>query len=173
MQWSDAKHGGFSTARRPVKPVISDPIYGYARVNVAEQRRDPDSLLSWMARALRMRKECVEIGWGDWRVLPPGADGLLVMRYEWQGQAFVAAHNVTSKSTVATLGERDVGGRRLVSLFASEHSEADESGRHLIELEPHGYRWYKVGGTDVITPGGQTEGIPGKKPRRRRKQGSA
>ena len=28
------KHGGFSTADRTVRPVISDPIYGYHRVNV-------------------------------------------------------------------------------------------------------------------------------------------
>ena len=29
MQWSADRNGGFSTARRTVSPVISDPIYGY------------------------------------------------------------------------------------------------------------------------------------------------
>src|SRR5215211_7678298 len=36
--------------------------YGFEHVNVAAQRRDPDSLLNWMERAFRMRKEVPEIG---------------------------------------------------------------------------------------------------------------
>ncbi len=58
MQWSSEKHGGFTTADRPVRPVVSDPIYGYQRVNVEAQRRDPQSLVNWVERKIRMRKEC-------------------------------------------------------------------------------------------------------------------
>ena len=50
MQWSSRKHGGFSSSRRVIRPVVSDPIYGYKRVNVDGQRRDPHSLLNWMER---------------------------------------------------------------------------------------------------------------------------
>jgi glycosidase len=71
MQWSADTHGGFSTARRTILPVISDPIYGYKRVNVEAQRRDPHSLLNWVERRIRMRKECPEISWGDWKILRP------------------------------------------------------------------------------------------------------
>jgi maltose alpha-D-glucosyltransferase/alpha-amylase len=46
MQWSDDPGGGFSSASRPVRPVVSDPIYGYQRVNVQSLRRDPQSLLN-------------------------------------------------------------------------------------------------------------------------------
>jgi maltose alpha-D-glucosyltransferase/alpha-amylase len=66
MQWSSRKHGGFSSSGRVIRPVVSDPIYGYKRVNVSEQRRDPQSLLNWMERKIRMRRECPEISWGDW-----------------------------------------------------------------------------------------------------------
>jgi maltose alpha-D-glucosyltransferase/alpha-amylase len=58
MQWTSDRHGGFSRARRVVRPVISDPVYGFRKVNVAEQRRDPDSLLNWTERMIRARKEC-------------------------------------------------------------------------------------------------------------------
>jgi maltose alpha-D-glucosyltransferase / alpha-amylase len=37
----------------PCCSVISDPIYGYHRVNVEAQRRDPQSLLNWMERKIR------------------------------------------------------------------------------------------------------------------------
>ena len=63
---------------------ISDPIYGYQRVNVEAQRRDPQSLVNWIERKIRMRKECPEISWGDWRILDPGTSGVLVMRYDWR-----------------------------------------------------------------------------------------
>jgi glycosidase len=94
MQWSPQRHGGFSTARRTVRPVISDPIYGYKRVNVEDQRRDPDSLLNWMERKIRRRRECPEISWGDWKILEnTGARNVLVMRYEWRGHMLLILHN--------------------------------------------------------------------------------
>jgi maltose alpha-D-glucosyltransferase/alpha-amylase len=70
MQWTSERHGGFSRARRVVRPVIDDDVYGYERVNVAAQRRDPQSLLNWVERKIRMRRECPEISWGDWRIIP-------------------------------------------------------------------------------------------------------
>ena len=66
MQWSNERNAGFSTARRLVHPVISKGPYGYQSVNVDAQRRDPGSLLNWMIKMIRVRKECPEIGWGEW-----------------------------------------------------------------------------------------------------------
>src|SRR4029450_3184010 len=31
MQWSSARHGGFTTGRRSIRHVIDDPVYGYRR----------------------------------------------------------------------------------------------------------------------------------------------
>jgi hypothetical protein len=58
MQWTSERHGGFSTGRHTCAPVINDAVYGFERVNVAEQRRDSESLLNWTERVIRMRKEC-------------------------------------------------------------------------------------------------------------------
>ena len=69
MQWSTEAQGGFSTNRKTILPVISGGAYGYQHVNVADQRRDPNSLLNWMERIIRMRKEVPEIGWGDFEIL--------------------------------------------------------------------------------------------------------
>jgi maltose alpha-D-glucosyltransferase/alpha-amylase len=57
MQWSTEPEAGFTKAAKPVLPVISDGAYGYQHVNVAAQRYDPNSLLNWMERMIRMRKE--------------------------------------------------------------------------------------------------------------------
>ena len=80
MQWSAARHGGFSTARRVIRKVIDHPIYGFRSVNVSDQRRDPDSLLNWTERVIRARKECPEISWGKWQILRSGTEQVLAMR---------------------------------------------------------------------------------------------
>jgi maltose alpha-D-glucosyltransferase/alpha-amylase len=55
MQWTAGRHGGFSQSRSVVRPVVSDKTYGRHTVNVATQRRDPQSLLNWTERIVRAR----------------------------------------------------------------------------------------------------------------------
>jgi maltose alpha-D-glucosyltransferase/alpha-amylase len=143
MQWSSQRHGGFTTARRPIRPVIDDPEFGYRKVNVADQRRDPHSLLNWTERIIRTRKECPEIGWGDWRLLPRLPDHVLGMRYDWNGRATIVLHNFSDQPAIVRVP--DAGSDTLVNLLSQERSEADRIGRHTIELEPYGYRWLRAG----------------------------
>ena len=43
----------------------SEGPFGYGQVNVADQKRDPTSLLNWTERIIRARKECPGDGLGD------------------------------------------------------------------------------------------------------------
>ena len=147
MQWSADRNGGFSTAARTVRPVIDDPIYGYKRVNVEAQRRDPQSLLNWLERRIRQRRECPEISWGDWEILDPRVPSVLAMRYDYGGQRLVIVHNFSSRSRIAELDVRSVGHPHLVDLLWTNSSRADENGRHLVQLDPYAYRWFRVSGT--------------------------
>ena len=65
MQWSDEANGGFSSAAKKelVRPLAGGD-FGAENVNVAAQRREPGSLLNWMERLIRRRRETPEIGWG-------------------------------------------------------------------------------------------------------------
>jgi maltose alpha-D-glucosyltransferase / alpha-amylase len=151
MQWSSDPHGGFTSGKRPVRPVISDPIYGYQRINVEAQRRDPHSLLNWMERKIRMRRECPEISWGDWRVVP-AETGILVMRYEYQGHALLVAHNFNDSARAVKIDARTAPDPVLVDLLATNDSHADANGRHTFELDAYGYRWFRIGGRDRAVP---------------------
>ena len=146
MQWTSDKHGGFSTAQRTVRPVNSDAVYGYQRVNVEAQRRDPHSLLNWVERKIRMRRECPEISWGDWRIIDAGAPGVLVMRYDFSGQTLLILHNLTARSRVAHINPSAVDCQCLIDLLWTNDSTADANGRHSIQLEPYAYRWYRASG---------------------------
>jgi maltose alpha-D-glucosyltransferase/alpha-amylase len=152
MQWSGERNGGFSTARRTVRPVISDPIYGYKRVSVEAQRRDPQSLLNWMERKIRMRRECPEISWGDWRILETNADDVLVMEYTWRGHSLIVLHNFADKPRAVRIPVATAGTPTLIDLLWTNDSQAEGRGHHEIELEPYGYRWFRARGLDRNVP---------------------
>jgi maltose alpha-D-glucosyltransferase/alpha-amylase len=62
MQWMNAKNGGFSPAGQVVLPVISGAEFGYEKVNVASEQRDPGSFLNWIERMTRLRLRSPEFG---------------------------------------------------------------------------------------------------------------
>jgi maltose alpha-D-glucosyltransferase/alpha-amylase len=152
MQWSREPHGGFTKNKKPVVPVIDEGPYSYQHVNAADQRRDPNSLLNWTERIIRMRKEVPEIGWGDFKVLDVGDKSILAVRYDWRNNSVLTLHNLASEPRevefATGLGEDD--GDRLISLLSDDHSERLPNGKHRACLEAYGYRWYRVGGLDYL-----------------------
>jgi maltose alpha-D-glucosyltransferase/alpha-amylase len=152
MQWSTEPHAGFTKGEKPMLPVIDKGPYGYQQVNAAEQRRDPNSLLNWMERIIRMRKEVPEIGWGDYEIIKTRDPSVFVVRYDWRHNSVLFVHNFDSKpheiSFVA--GPDDDSGKLLVNLLSDEHSHADERGKHHLVLQAYAYRWYRVGGLDYL-----------------------
>ena len=148
MQWTAGSHGGFSTSRRVVRPVINTPEWGFERINVAEQRRNPASLLNLTERMIRMRKECPEISWGDFVVLRTNVPEVLALRYDWRQTSVLTLHNFSSGTRKVRL---KVGSDRddvLVDVFDGRHSRRQNDGTHRITLEPFSWRWFRVGGAD-------------------------
>jgi maltose alpha-D-glucosyltransferase/alpha-amylase len=145
MQWSSERNAGFSTADALVRPVIARGLYGHEHVNVEQQRRDPGSLLQWTARMIRLRKQCPEIGWGDWRILASGSSAILALEYVWRGNTIVCLHNLDDEAREARVR---VDGDTLANLLDEEELHSDRSGTHQVALEPYGYRWYRVGGVN-------------------------
>jgi maltose alpha-D-glucosyltransferase / alpha-amylase len=152
MQWSTEPHGGFTKSGTPVMPVISGGPYGFEQVNVAQQRRDPNSQLNWIERIIRMRKEVPEIGWGSFTVLPSGTPEVLVLRYDWRNNAVLVIHNLAPMPLEIRLDLKSGTSQEgdLINLLTENHSHADNRGRHHIVLEPYGYRWYRMGGLDYL-----------------------
>ncbi len=97
---------------------------------------------------IRMRQECPEISWGDWKIIETTEPGVLIMRYEHEGCVVFTLHNFTAKPRAPRIDLATAGHRVLVDLLATNDSRVDASGRHTIELPPYGYRWYRPGGMD-------------------------
>jgi trehalose synthase len=144
MQWSDQRNGGFSKAAKKdlVRPVV-DGEFGPANVNVAAQRRDPDSLLNWMERLIRRRRETPEIGWGTATLIETAAPSVFAQRVDWQDGTVVTVHNLSEDEVDAALelGE-DV--EAIDDLLELREHRLEEGGRLNVELGRYGYLWLRV-----------------------------
>jgi maltose alpha-D-glucosyltransferase/alpha-amylase len=144
MQWSAGPNGGFTTGE-PAVPVVADGPFGSDRVNVAAQRRDPQSLLNWMERAIRTRKELPELGWGGWQVLGTDQPAVLAHRCDWQGRGVLALHNLGPEALQVQVAADDdtEGGAVMAELLADQRYEPAKAGQPL-DLGPFGYRWLRL-----------------------------
>jgi maltose alpha-D-glucosyltransferase/alpha-amylase len=150
MQWTSEPHGGFSRARRVVRPVIDDKVFGYKRVNVDAQRRDPNSLLNWTERVIRMRKQCPEISWGRFAVLRTNAPPVLALRYDWRNTSMVTLYNFSDKRQQVRLSPGCANGGVLVDVFDGRHSRQQNDGAHRVSIAPYEWHWFRVGAADNV-----------------------
>jgi maltose alpha-D-glucosyltransferase/alpha-amylase len=144
MQWADEKNAGFSSADPDdlVRPAVSDGEYGYERVNVDDQRDDPDSLLRWMVRAIGTRREHDAFGRGTARFLEAEADSVVIHRIGGD-QDVVAVHNLTDESRRPTV---DVD-EDLTPILDDGRSEIVSNDPCEIDLQGYGYYWFRAGET--------------------------
>jgi maltose alpha-D-glucosyltransferase/alpha-amylase len=136
MQWSSERHRGFTTAgepgRRPLAPGDAE---------VTAQRRDPESLLTWMELLIRRRRECPELGFGEMTILESGDPAVLAHRSDWDDSTVVAVHSFAAepREVQIEVGDADA----VVDLFGADELEAP-GGRVAVELGRYGHRWFRI-----------------------------
>jgi maltose alpha-D-glucosyltransferase / alpha-amylase len=152
MQWSTEPQAGFTKSDDPVTPLISGGPFGYEHVNAAQQRRDPNSMLNWTERIIRMRKEVPEIGWGDFQIVQTRDPAVFAIRYDWRNNSVLFLHNLAAdpREVSFVVGIEGEAGNLLVNLLSEDHSRAGAGGKHRVLLEAYAYRWYRVGGLDYL-----------------------
>ena len=151
MQWTDGRNAGFSDARPSRLPrPIPDGQYGPLAVNVATQRRDRDSLLNWMERIIRLRKETPALGWGRPTLLRAGDDAVLAHRCDWEGCAAIAVHNLSAAPREVTVDVGDMDGfDDVVDLLDGERPVQDFDGARLtLKLAGYAHHWFGLARAD-------------------------
>jgi maltose alpha-D-glucosyltransferase / alpha-amylase len=145
MQWSNEPNAGFSTAKRDqlVRPVINDGPFDYQQINISEQRRDPNSLLNRIERMVRTRREQPTFGWANAEIIDVQAANVLALRFDWRGNTVIAVHNLADHRCEVTLHLNSNGEAELIDLLGDKQYEIQD-GKHRVELEDYGYRWFAV-----------------------------
>jgi len=135
MQWTSEPHRGFTTADEPARPLAPGDA------EVAGQRRDAGSLLSWMERLIRRRRECPELGWGRMTILDAGDPAVLAHQADWDGSTILAVHCFAEEPREVEL---EVGeAAAVVDLFGPDELEPRQ-GRVTVGLGRYGHRWFRV-----------------------------
>ncbi|WP_265521558.1 alpha-amylase family protein [Oerskovia flava] len=151
MQWTSEKNGGFSRAApsRLAGPVVEGG-FSPEHVNVADQRRDPDSLLAFVQTLVRRYRECPELGWGTPEVVEQPHATVVVLRTTWEDASMITLHNLAAEPVVVPLTLAGTGsgdapeGTRLVDLLADGECAVGPGGRTEVSLDAYGYRWLRV-----------------------------
>lgn len=146
MQWSSEPNGGFSaaSAEHLVRPVVSGGKYGYERINVDAQRSDPASLLNFVLRLVRTRKECPELGEGDPTVIETGDSRVFAHLCEWRGGLVLAIHNLSGEACEVSLDLPAESIGRLVDLLGDRVYEPVRGTPLRLRLDGYGYRWLRA-----------------------------
>ena len=135
MQWDASLNAGFSSAspEKLYAPVISDDIYGYAQVNVAAQRADPNSLLNCVRHMLSIRKQHPAFGWGTFDWEDTGNNAIAAYRRKTEEEALLIFNNLSDQTISLSLPE-DFWGAEDV-LTGQQFTEAH------FQLEPYRFIW--------------------------------
>jgi maltose alpha-D-glucosyltransferase/alpha-amylase len=146
MQWSAGANAGFSNARpnKLFRPVISGGQFGYERVNVAAQRRDSHSLLNFIERCIRMRKECPEFGRGSWKSMETNNPSVFAHSVEWATGTAVAIHNLSDKSCRLKIDLSGCNAERLMDLLRGEKDIPLKGKTLQLNLKGYDHRWFRV-----------------------------
>jgi maltose alpha-D-glucosyltransferase/alpha-amylase len=145
MQWSDKKNAGFTASDEPIRPVIDRGPFRYQNVNVDRQRREPDSLLMWMERAIRARKEADVFGRGDWHVVDTDHEAVFAHVCERDGVAVAAVHNLGDGEADVTLDLSLYADRTALDLLdPGDDAPPIEDGTLAVTLPRYGFRWFRL-----------------------------
>jgi glycosidase len=109
---------------------------------VAEQQRDPDSLLAFLTRLIHRRRETPELGWGTSTLIENEPPELFAHRSEWQGSSVISVHNLSDRPVAAEL-ELGEGVRGVDDLLELREHRV-ERGRLRVELDAYGYLWLRA-----------------------------
>lgn len=148
MQWSDEPKAGFThkdlAADRLYAPIIDDNIYGYKKVNVAAQDRDPASLLNWMRKALHVRKQHPVFGRGTLTLLHPENQAVLAYLRGSDTETILVINNLSSAEQEVTLDLSPYTGSILTDLFTGNCLEIKASAEWTARMEGYAICWLSL-----------------------------
>ncbi len=160
MQWDLDRNAGFSNAHPHslYLPLINDPEYHHATVNVEVQQNNPSSLLWWMRRIISIRKRYQAFGRGDIQFLSPENSKVLAFTRTYQEEHLLVVANLSRHSQVVDLELPEFEGYTPVEVFGQARFPQLDRGINRFTLGPYGYFWFDL--QPEVEQGGDEEDIP-------------
>lgn len=127
MQWSGKKYAGFSEQT----PWISIPS-NYKEINVEAEEQDPDSVLNYYRKLVRLRKEYLVIQEGSIDFLCQDQEGIFAYERVLGKQRLVVYHNLTEEEIPLPMPVEVSEGTLLLENYPQKYA-----GERVVSLRPY------------------------------------
>ncbi len=147
MQWDGYRNGGFSRAdaAQLYSPVNMDPVYGCQSINVEAQLRTSTSLLSWMKRLIRTRKEHASVfGRGDLNFVPTQNPKTLSYTRRWRDRIVLIVNNLSRFTQPIELDLGEYEGFRPVEMLGGTEFPPIGTLPYFFTVGPHNFFWFDL-----------------------------
>ena len=146
MQWSADRNAGFSSgsSQRLYSPLISEPDYQPAAVNVEHQQANLHSMLWWMKRLIALRRRFAAFGSGSLEILLPDNRKVLVFLRKLGDQQILVVANLSRFVQYVELPLPGQRGLVPVELFGGARFPVIGDVPYMLTLGPHGFYWFSL-----------------------------
>lgn len=143
MQWNSDRNGGFSRAQfaQLYSPPLMDPVSGYQVVNVEAQLLDKSSLLHWMRRIIRLRKQYKVFGRGTIEFIEPANRKILAYIRHYGNETVLCVANLSYSPQSADLPLSKYAGITPIEMFGMEAFHEITEQPYVVTFAPYGFYW--------------------------------
>jgi len=146
MQWDSGTNAGFSVAPSDdlYAPLIEEGEFSFIKVNVVEQKKDPQSLLKWIRTHIQLRIEHLAFSQGDLVILPGLDKSIFAYLRVHTNETLLVLNNLSSARQETKLNLPQLLNTRLTDLIHEHLPPINAGDNSMIELPAYGYRWFGV-----------------------------
>jgi maltose alpha-D-glucosyltransferase / alpha-amylase len=146
MQWTGDRNAGFSRANPSAlyQAIILDPIYHYQAVNVEAQLASPTSLLNWVRRLIKVRREHKVFGRGNLEFIACHNRHAVAYVRAYEDQAVLIVNNLSRFSQPVELDLSRYAGMSLTEIAGNVRFPTISELPYLVTLGPHGFYWFRL-----------------------------
>ena len=146
MQWDAGTNAGFSTAAPEALffPVIKDNVYGFPRVSVDSQERDPGSLLHFTRRLLELRRQFPAFALGGLSFVNSDNPRILAYTREHEGSTLLVVANFGASAQAARLDLAQYNHRTPVTLVGGSAFAPITAEAYFLTIGAHDWYWLRL-----------------------------
>jgi maltose alpha-D-glucosyltransferase/alpha-amylase len=125
-------------------PLNQDPVYGYQVTNVESQLRNTNSMLQWLRRLIRVRKEHPTFGLGDFEEVGSRNPTVLSFVRKFGDDIVLCVNNLSRFPQPVELDLRQFEGYTPVELTGRVEFPQIGVLPYMLTLAGHGFYWFEL-----------------------------
>ncbi|HET7550143.1 MAG TPA: maltose alpha-D-glucosyltransferase [Gemmatimonadaceae bacterium] len=146
MQWNASWNAGFSEGDQQALyfPLIVDAPYSYQAVNVMAQERTQTSLLRWMRRLIKVRRQYRAFGRGSFEMLLPENRHVIVYLRRYEDETILCVNNLSRFVQPVEINLQRWSGMVPVELIGNITFPPIGEQPYFMSLGPHTFYWFRL-----------------------------